>query len=167
MPLTDTFCMPPKCIYAHTHKEFTMQSHIQAYKGNTNIYGPLWAPTYICTVFYCSISIINIYWYVVWLSLAKPLADSECVGWLSTEVVRAGDPAVTWLDQEREMLRSQERGKRRVRFQSRIEQSIIVVSSEGFRENYAGVSVVAIKQAFATLQGGHRNFLECFSYIVM
>ena len=65
------------------------------------------------------------------------------------------------------MLQSQERGKRRVRFQSRIEQSIIVVSSEGFRENYAGVNVVAIKQAFATLQGGHRNFLYCFSYIVM
>ena len=65
------------------------------------------------------------------------------------------------------MLRSQERGKRRVRFRSRIKQSIIVVSSEGFRENYAEVSVVAIKQAFATLQGGHRNFLDCFSYIVM
>ena len=65
------------------------------------------------------------------------------------------------------MLRSQKRGKRRVRFRSRIKQSIIVVSSERFRENYAGVSVVAIKQAFATLQGGHRNFLDCFSYIVM
>ena len=65
------------------------------------------------------------------------------------------------------MLRSQERGKQRVRFQSRIEQSIIVVSSERFRENYAGISAVAIKQAFTALQGGHRNFLDAFSYIVM
>ena len=53
-------------------------------------------------------------------------------------------------------------GGRRVRFQRRIEQSIIVVFSERFRENYAGTSAVAIKQAFTALQGGHRNFLDCF-----
>ena len=65
------------------------------------------------------------------------------------------------------MLQSQERGKRRVCFQSRIDQSIIVVSSERFRENYAEISAVAIKQAFTALQSGHSNFLDAFSYIVM
>ena len=50
MPLTNTFCMPPKCIYAHTHKVFMMQSHIQVYKSHANIYGPLWTPSSICIV---------------------------------------------------------------------------------------------------------------------
>ena len=42
--------MPYKCIYMHIHEEFTIWSHIQAYKGNTNVYGPLWTPTCICAV---------------------------------------------------------------------------------------------------------------------
>ena len=40
--IPNTFCMPHKCIYSHTYEVFVMQSCIQAYKGNTNIYGPLW-----------------------------------------------------------------------------------------------------------------------------
>ena len=42
--------MPHKCIHMHIYKEFTIQSHIQAYKGDMNVYGPLWTPTCICTV---------------------------------------------------------------------------------------------------------------------
>ena len=42
--------MPHKCIYMHIYKEFAIQSHIQAYKGNANIYGPLWTMTCICAV---------------------------------------------------------------------------------------------------------------------
>ena len=42
--------MPTKCIYMYTYKEFTMWRHIQAYKGDTNIYGLLWTPTCICAV---------------------------------------------------------------------------------------------------------------------
>ena len=65
IPLTNTFHMPTKCIYVHTHEEFTMQTHIQAYKGNTNVYGPLWTLTHICTIWtyfsyysLCSFSLI-------------------------------------------------------------------------------------------------------------
>ena len=117
--------------------------------------------------FYYNISIVNIYWYLVCMSLAKPLVHGERAGWLSTEIIHAGDPVVTWLGWEWEMLWSQEWGKQRVHFWSRIEQSIIVVSSERFRENYAEISAVAIKQAFTALQGGHRDFLDAVSYIVM
>ena len=36
-----------------------MQSHIQAYKGNTNVYGPLWTPTCICAM--CTYFLIILY----------------------------------------------------------------------------------------------------------
>ena len=42
--------MPHICIYTHINKEFTIQRHIKAYKGDTNIYGPLWTPTCICAM---------------------------------------------------------------------------------------------------------------------
>ena len=42
--------MPYKCIYMHIYEEFEVQSHIQAYKGDVNVYGPLWTLTCICTV---------------------------------------------------------------------------------------------------------------------
>ena len=50
MPSTNTLCMPSKCIYSHAHKVFMMWSHIQVYKGNIDIYGPLWTPSSICAV---------------------------------------------------------------------------------------------------------------------
>ena len=34
--------MPYKCIYILTNEEFMIQSRIQAYKGDANVYGPLW-----------------------------------------------------------------------------------------------------------------------------
>ena len=34
----------------HIYEEFVIQSHIQAYKGDMNVYGPLWTLTCICTV---------------------------------------------------------------------------------------------------------------------
>ena len=42
--------MSHKCIHMHIYEEFMIQSHIKAYKGDTNIYGPLWTPTCICTM---------------------------------------------------------------------------------------------------------------------
>ena len=42
--------MPHKCIYTHINKEFKIRSCIQAYKGDTNIYGPLWTLTCICAM---------------------------------------------------------------------------------------------------------------------
>ena len=59
--LTYTFHMLTKCIYVHTHEEFTMQSHIQAYKGNANIYGPLWTPTCICAMWTYFLIILYIF----------------------------------------------------------------------------------------------------------
>ena len=34
----------------HIYEEFVIRSHIQAYKGDANIYGPLWTLTCICAV---------------------------------------------------------------------------------------------------------------------
>ena len=42
--------MSHKCIHMHIYKEFEVWSHIQAFKGNASIYGPLWTPTCICTM---------------------------------------------------------------------------------------------------------------------
>ena len=42
--------MPHKYIHMHIYEEFVIQSRIQAYKGNANLYGPLWTPTCICTM---------------------------------------------------------------------------------------------------------------------
>ena len=50
IPSTNIFRIPHKCIHMHIHEEFTIRSHIQAYKGDMNIYGPLWTPTCICAM---------------------------------------------------------------------------------------------------------------------
>ena len=42
--------MPYKCIYILTNEEFVIRSHIQAYKGDANVYGPLWTLTCICAM---------------------------------------------------------------------------------------------------------------------
>ena len=39
-----------RCIYILINEEFVIRSHIQAYKGDANVYGPLWTPTCICAV---------------------------------------------------------------------------------------------------------------------
>ena len=53
--------MPPKCMYTHAHKVFVIWNHIQAYKGDTNVYGPLWTPTCICTVWTYFLIILYIF----------------------------------------------------------------------------------------------------------
>ena len=57
--------MPHKCIYIHTNEEFVIWSHIQAYKGDANVYGPLWTPTCICAVWtffpYYSLSFLSLF----------------------------------------------------------------------------------------------------------
>ena len=50
IPSTNIFRMLYKCIHTHIYKEFTIRSHIQAYKGDANLYGPLWTPTCICAM---------------------------------------------------------------------------------------------------------------------
>ena len=42
--------MPYKCIHMHIYEEFVIRSCIQAYKGDVNLYGPLWTPTCICAM---------------------------------------------------------------------------------------------------------------------
>ena len=53
--------MLQKCIYMHTHKVFMIQSHIQAYKGNVNVYGPLWTLTCICAMWTYFLIILYIF----------------------------------------------------------------------------------------------------------
>ena len=50
IPSTNIFCIPHKCIHMYIHEEFAIRSHIQAYKGDVNVYGPLWTPTCICAM---------------------------------------------------------------------------------------------------------------------
>ena len=47
---TNTFHILHKCIHTHIYEEFIIRSHIQAYNGDANVYGLLWTPTCICTV---------------------------------------------------------------------------------------------------------------------
>ena len=49
-----------KCIYMHIYKELEVQSRIQAFKDNANIYGPLWTPTCICAVWTYSLIILYV-----------------------------------------------------------------------------------------------------------
>ena len=60
-PSTNIFRMLYKCIHMHIYEEFTIQNHIQAYKGDTNIYGPLWTPTCICTVWIYFLIILYVF----------------------------------------------------------------------------------------------------------
>ena len=50
-----------KCIYMHIYKELEVQSHIQAFKDSTNIYGPLWTPTCICAIWTYSLIILYVF----------------------------------------------------------------------------------------------------------
>ena len=61
MPSTNTFHMLCKCIYSHTHKVFMIRSLIQAYKGDTNVYEPLWTPTCICAIWTYFLIILYIF----------------------------------------------------------------------------------------------------------
>ena len=46
LPNIQTVLLPT----VHIYEEFEVQSCIQAFKGSTNVYGPLWTPTCICAV---------------------------------------------------------------------------------------------------------------------
>ena len=61
VPSTNTFRMPHKCIYMHIYEEFAIQSCILAYKGDANIYGPLWTPTCICVMWIFFLIILYIF----------------------------------------------------------------------------------------------------------
>ena len=50
IPSTNISHMPYKCIYILINEDFMVRSRIQAYKGDANVYGPLWTPTCICAV---------------------------------------------------------------------------------------------------------------------
>ena len=49
--------MPHKCINIHTNEEFMIRSRVQAYKGDVNVYEPLWTQTCICAVWTFSLII--------------------------------------------------------------------------------------------------------------
>ena len=52
-------------LFQHIYEEFVIRSHIQAYKGNMNVYGPLWTLTCICAVWtffpYYSLSFLSLF----------------------------------------------------------------------------------------------------------
>ena len=57
--------MPHECIYTHTNEEFKIRSHIQAYKGDVNLYGPLWTLTCICTVWTFFLIILYLFSFLI------------------------------------------------------------------------------------------------------
>ena len=53
--------MHNKCIHTHIYEEFKVWSRIQAYKGDVNVYGPLWTPTCICAIWTYSLIILYVF----------------------------------------------------------------------------------------------------------
>ena len=78
-----------KCIYILINEEFVIWSRIQAYKGDTNVYGPLWTPTCICTIWtffpYYSLSFSFI------ISSQKTLSSptSSTIAWETFPIITA------------------------------------------------------------------------------
>ena len=81
--------MPHKCIYTRIYKEFAIQSHIQAYKGDANVYGPLWTPTCICAVWtyfsYYSLSFFSLI--ISQKTLSSPI--SSTIVWQTFPIITA------------------------------------------------------------------------------
>ena len=89
MPLTNTFRMPTKCIYAHTHEVFTIQSRIQAYKGDANVYGPLWTPTYKCAIWTYFLTILYIFPFLFFPQKTLSLPISLTITWQTFSITTA------------------------------------------------------------------------------
>ena len=81
MPSTNILCMPSKCIYTHIHEVFTIWSHIQAYKGEANIHGPLWTPTYICAIWTYFLNILYIFPLLFFPKKTLSLPMSSTIAW--------------------------------------------------------------------------------------
>ena len=73
--------MPHKCIYSHTYEEFMIWSHIQVYKGDANIYGPLWTLTCICTMWTYFLTIIYIFPFLFFPQKTLSLPISSTITW--------------------------------------------------------------------------------------
>ena len=89
MPSTDIFHMPTRCIHVYTHKEFMIWSQIQVYKGNVNIYGPLWTPTCICAIWTYFLTILYIFplLFVSQKTLSSP--SSLTIVWQTFSIITA------------------------------------------------------------------------------
>ena len=71
--------MPHKCIYSHTHVEFVMWNHIQAYKCDMNVYGPLWTRTCICAIWTYFLIILNIFSFLISFQKTFPIITESCM----------------------------------------------------------------------------------------
>ena len=70
--------MPYKCIYMHIYEEFKVRSHIQAFMGNANIYGPLWTLTCICAVWTSFLIILYLFSFLIFpkKTLSSPTSST-------------------------------------------------------------------------------------------
>ena len=81
--------MPTKCIYMHTYEEFTMWRCIQAYKGNANVYRPLWTPTYICAIWTYFLIILYIFPLLFFPQKTLSLPISLTIAWQTFPIITA------------------------------------------------------------------------------
>ena len=81
--------MSTKCIYAHTYEEYTMWSHIQVYKGNVDVYGPLWTLTCICVMW--TYFLIILYIFLSYFSLKKTFSSPTLLTiiWQTLSIITA------------------------------------------------------------------------------
>ena len=81
--------MPYKCIYMHIYEEIKVQSHIQAFKGNANVYGPLWTPTCICAMWTHFFIILYILFFSFLISSQKTLSlpISSTIAWQTFSII--------------------------------------------------------------------------------
>ena len=81
--------MPLKCIYMHIYEEFTIQSHIQAYRGNANVYGPLWTLICICAVWTYFLIILYIFPLLFFPKKTLSLPISSTIAWQTVPIITA------------------------------------------------------------------------------
>ena len=81
--------MPSKCIYMHTHEVFAIQSRIQAYKGDVNVYRPLWTPTCICTMWTYFLIILYIFPLLFFPKKTLSLPISSTIAWQTFSITTA------------------------------------------------------------------------------
>ena len=89
IPSTNIFCMSSKCIYMHTYEDFAIQSCIQAYKGDTNVYGPLWTLTCICTIWTYFLTILYVFPFLFLPKKTLSSPTSSTIIWQNFPITKA------------------------------------------------------------------------------
>ena len=75
--------------HAYIYEEFVIRSHIQAYKGDMNVYGPLWTPTCICTVWTFFLIILYLFSSLILSQKTLSFPTSSTIAWQTFPIITA------------------------------------------------------------------------------